>query len=146
MKVFKPFKHKQVIDLKGMEIYDYCTHGDLSIVKINESDLPKDFDSLSDVDFGVLAEGEAHAHAHQLFDNTESTREAFKVIEGGKNEGVKFTLKKSTDGNMFLKIENEPLLLKHQTHNPFRLYPGYYDIDFQVEEDHTSEMLRRVMD
>lgn len=145
MKEFKPFKHKQVIDLEQMKLFDHVTHGDLSIYKIPEKMMPDDFDDLDDVDWGVLAEGEAHAHAHQLFDNNTLTP-AFTLIRNDKIEEVPFTLKKHKDGHMFLKIENEPLLLKHQTHNPFRLYPGYYDIDFQVEEDHISEQIRRVLD
>ena len=144
MKVFKPFKHKGVIDLKDMVINDHVTHGDLSIFKIRKSDLPDDFETLEDIDFGVLAEGEAHAHAHQLFYNVVE-RPAFEVIEGAKSK-AKFTLKRVKDGHMYLKVENEPLLLKHQTHNPFRIYPGFYDVDFQVEEDHVSETLRRIAD
>jgi hypothetical protein len=148
MKQFKPFKHKKVVDLKDMQIYDYATHGDLSICKIEETDLPADFDSLEDVDFGVLAEGEAHAHAHQLFDNVadETSTPAFQILEGGQNKAVNYTLKKSPEGFMFLKVEGEPLLLKHQTHNPFRIHKGLYDIDFQVEKDHLEEQLRRVLD
>lgn len=146
MKAFKPFTHKYIHDLEHMEIYDHVTHGDLCIYKIANSDMPKNFDSLPDKELGVLAEGEAHAHAHQLFEDADKPRPAFEVIEGGKNEGVKYTLKESEGGAMFLKIQGAPLLLKHQTHEVFRLYPGNYDVDFQQEVDHWSRELRRLAD
>lgn len=146
MKVFKPFTNKYVHDLKHMKVGDHVLHGDLSIYKIES--LPSDFDSMKDMELGVLAEGEAHAHAHQLFDNAapELSKPAFQVIEGGNSEGVKFALKAHPDGHMYLKVENEPLLLKHQTHENFRIYPGNYDVDFQVEEDYWSDELRRIAD
>lgn len=147
MKEFKPFKHKQVIDLEQMNFYDVATHGDLSIVKIKKQDLPKNFDSLPCKELGVLAEGEAHAHAHQLFENStqESSKPAFELLKGGEEKEVNYTLKDAGE-SMFLVVENTPLLLKHQTHNPFRIHPGYYDVGFQQEQNHFENEIRRVID
>lgn len=143
---FKKLNFKRVIDLKDMGIYDHVTHGDLTIYKIKESDMPENFESLKEKDLGVLAVGEAHGHCHQLLENieTEDAKTAFELIQGEKSE-VKYSLREMPSGEMYLKVENEPLLLRHQTHDGFRLYPGFYDIDFQVEADHLGE-IRRVID
>lgn len=149
-KTFKPFENKGVKDLVNVANRgDNVTHGDLLIVRCDKSDLPKDFNSLPDLELGVLAEGEHTMHAHQLFEDVpvvESAKPAFKLIEGGAMAGVKYTLKGEVGNEMFLVIENEPLLLKHQEHVPFRLYPGYYHIGIQQETDPFEKMRRQVVD
>lgn len=149
--VFKPFEHSGVKDLANALSTrgDNVTHGDLLIVKCNQNDLPPNFDTMTDLALGVLAEGEATAHAHQLFndsDNLETSRPAFELLEGGKGNDVKYTLRGEVGNEMFLHVEGAPLLLKHQEHVPFRLYPGYYHIGIQQETDPFEKVRRQVID
>lgn len=151
-KVFKPFVHNQVIDCADVrERGDNVTHGDLLIVRCDESDLPTDFSSMSELDLGVLAEGEHTQHAHQLFTDelmplVKESRPAFEVIKGENNEAISYDLRGTVGKEMFLVIKDQPLLLKHQEHRPMRLYPGYYHIGIQEETDHILEQRRSVVD
>ena len=149
-KVFKPFENKGVKDLADLtKRGQNVTHGDLLIVRCEQSDLPENFESLPELELGVLAEGEHTMHAHQLFQgdcDVEVARPAFEVIEGGASQDIKYTLRGEVGNEMFLKIEGEPLLLKHQEHVPFRLYPGYYHIGIQQETDPFEKMRRQVID
>jgi len=149
MKVFKPFKHTQVQDLTEVLLQrgDHATHGDLIIVRCTEADFPANFETLADAPQGVLAEGEFTNHAHQLFSDAAPTVPAFTLLEGGKDTNpAAYKLKRVSPTELYLKVENGPMLLKHQEHNPFRLAPGYYEIGIQVETDPFEEARRAVLD
>ncbi len=149
---YKQFKTNQVIDLAQMtQRGQAATHGDVIIIRCDDADMPDNFDSLPNVMGGVLAEGEHSGHAHQLFDEATNvaayTMPQLDVIEGGKEtNAAKFSLKQTEDGSMFLKVENEPMLLRHQEHNPFRIYPGNYEIGIQQETDPFERQKRAVLD
>lgn len=146
MKEYKAFNLKKVVDLKHMEIGDHVTHGDLVIYKISDKDMPSDFDSLQAVKSDVFAEGEFSGHAHQLHDDVEfEVKPALELIKSGGKENPVFTLKQGPDGQMYLRLETT-LLLRHQEHHAFRLYPGNYDIDKQLERNPYEDELRRVAD
>lgn len=112
-------------------------------------DFPSNFKSLPSAPEGVLAEGEHTAHAHQLFYNHAPMKPAWQpeVIEGGKEQQVgKFTLRQVSPQEMYLLIEGDSMLLKHQEHRPMRLPPGRYEIGIQQEYDPFEQLRRQVLD
>lgn len=153
----KPFKNVEVKDTKDVLVKrgDNVTHGDVIIIKADETDLPSNFNELEDAPRGFMALGEHTGHAHAIMeDSLESDTYAADVlsklnsiVDGTKNQGVRtFALKVTKAGEMFLKIEGGSYLLKHQEHVPFRLHTGVYEIGIQQEVDMFSKKVRQVMD
>ena len=150
---YKPFIKNQVKDLahlteRGMNV----THGDVIIVRCDQSDLPADFNSWPVAKNLVLAEGEHSGHAHALFQDGDDsdtyippTKPELNVIQGGKGvvPAGKFVVRQKGE-EMFLVIEGAPMLLRHQEHTPFRLYPGTYEIG--IQEETWEELRRRIAD
>lgn len=150
---YKPFIKNKIKDLAHLtERGQNVTHGDVIIVRCDESDVPADFDQWPVAKNLVLAEGEHSGHAHALFqDNDDSdiyvppAKPSFSVIEGGKGVEPTGTFVVRQKGEeMFLKIEGAPMLLRHQEHTPFRLYPGTYEIG--IQEETWDELRRKIAD
>lgn len=154
MTKYKAFSKGKVTDLthmttRGMRAY----HGDVIIVRCEETDIPGGWDALTPTPQQVLAEGEHSGHAHALFSENDvsnyfvpPTRVKLGVIEGGKDTNTAtFEVRVTANKEMFLRIENEPKLLRHQEHNPFRLPPGFFEIGVQKERDPNGD-IRAVVD
>lgn len=147
---YKEFNKGTIIDLANLaERGQRVLHGDVIIIKCDEADMPKDFDSLPTSKNLVLAEGEHSGHAHALFEEDAGdiyVPPKLTVIEGGL--GVvpvgKFTVRTTPTGEMFLKVTEQALLLRHQEHTPFRIYPGTYEIGIQQEV--WDDLKRNVID
>lgn len=162
-KVFKPFKHENVVDTSSLLLNrgDRVTHGDVIIIKCDKSDFPANFNSLADAPLGVLAEGEHSQHAHQLFYDdvpavnvkkaklslikTDGRANLFGE-DGNLNVAGSYELKMVSNSEMYLEVKDGPVMLKHQEHNPYKLMPGYYEVGFQEEFDHLSKLRRQVID
>lgn len=150
---YKPFIKHQVKDLKNLtERGMNATHGDVIIIRCDESDLPADFNQWPLAKNLVLAEGEHSGHAHALFNESDESdlyvppvKPSFQVLDGGKGKETagKFEVREK-NGEMYLRIEGEPMLLRHQEHTPFRLYPGTYEIG--IQEETWEELRRRIAD
>lgn len=155
MSVYKKFLKDKIIDLSCLTRRgNRAFHGDVVIIKCDESDFPENFKDLPVSKNMVLAEGEHSGHAHALFAETDlndyyqipNPRSRFKVIDGekGTTPGGQFDVRVNPKGAMFLKVENEPMILRHQEHKPFRIHPGYYEITRQTEM--WDDMKRAVVD
>lgn len=145
----KPFPNKKIVDLKEIltKRGDHVTHGDLIIIKCDEKDHPKDFDKLKDCPDGVLALGEFTGHAHKLEYDFEDSGPKLKSMIGEKQKSLKERMvsKMVSPFEMYLKVF-EPVLLKHQEHNFFRIYPGNYEIGIQVERNPYDDQIRSLRD
>lgn len=106
-------------------------HGDVVIEKINN--LPENFESLPSDQEPVLAYGEVTGHSHRMF----------RMTEGSDLPGV--VLKTGTDGVKFLHVI-EPVVLRHQEHDPRIISPGFYKIGIQREYDPFTKLIRQVAD
>lgn len=107
-------------------------HGDVIIEKIRK--LPANFNELKDEPMGTLAYGEVTGHSHKLF----------RLDDNGLEVGGSFTLKMDNDVKFLLV--NEPIVVKHQEHNPMVIPPGKYKIGIQREYDPFLKIARRVAD
>lgn len=150
MSVYKPFITGKIKDLAGLTTRGQrAYHGDVIIIKCDESDFPTDFDTLPNSKNLVLAEGEHSGHAHAFFSESAATNiydiPKFDVLEGGKGKEKEGRFDVKVKGNeMYLRVSGAPMLLKHQEHTAFRIYPGTYEITRQTEM--WDDMKRAVVD
>lgn len=152
MNNIKPFPSLDVIDLKDKLVKrgDHVTHGDLIIVRCEEKDLPMNFQSLNDCPDGILALGEFTGHAHKLEVDSEplptTPSPTLSVISNNlKPLSERVISKMVGPEEIYIKVL-EPVLLKHQEHKFFRLYPGDYEIGIQVERNPYDDMVRALRD
>ena len=108
-------------------------HGDVVVTSIEN--LPDDFDSMKIESNSALAYGEATGHVHKLF----------RMSDPDLPNKVSYDLRVDDKGDRWLKVI-EPVVLKHQEHEPRIIPCGLYKINIQREYDVFSNAIRRVVD
>ena len=144
----KPFPKKRIKDtLESLaKRGDHVTHGDLIIIRCDEKDLPENFKSLPDCKDGVLALGEFTGHAHKLEPVGVTDEPDLEVIEGEVQPlSERVVAKQASFDEMYLRV-TEPVLLKHQEHDWYRLHPGDYEIGIQVERNPYDKQIQYLRD
>ena len=89
-----------------------------------EEDTNRSYDPLSEVEGGVIREGEKSGHKHQ--------------VKGAK-------LYTDRGGNLYIKADSPSAVIEHPEHKPLKLNRKYYKVEIQREYDEAKHS-RKVSD